>query len=272
MGSRSARVMTLVAWLVPGTVVAGPLPDAASCSDMSAAKTYRAVSVRDGTGILTSEGVVVVLAGIAAAGALDGDAQAASRATRTLERIVTGKNISVSGNSGEDRYGRRRGQVVAVDADGNAIWLQAAMVAAGEARVAPQMDSGGCTGTLLRVEHEARLTGQGAWSDPRFAIHGPDELERLTAAAGRFMLVEGVVRRIGESDGRIYLDFGRRFNEDFSVIIPRDAHKAFTSTGIDLRALEGARVRVRGIVTLRGGPAIELREPAAMEWLKADGA
>jgi endonuclease YncB( thermonuclease family) len=261
-----------MAWLAPAAVFAGPMPDVAACADARDARAYRVLSARDGTSIATAEGAVILLAGIVSAGELDGDARAASRATEELNRLAAGKNISVIGRTREDRYGRISGQAVIVDGEAKPIWLQAAMVAAGEARVAPQMDSGGCAALLLSAERDARASGQGAWSDPRFAIHGPDELERLTAAEGRFMLVEGVVRRVGESGGRIYLDFGRRFNEDFSVIVPRDAHKAFTNAGIDLRSLEGARVRVRGVVSKRGGPAIELRDPAALERLKAGGA
>lgn len=265
------RALMLIAWLASGAAFAAPLPEVSACAKEPAAQTYRALSARDGTSIATAEGIIVTLAGIVAAGDLDGDPQAVSRAAETLHRLVAGKNISVIG-SGFDRYGRTTGQVVVRDSGEKAVWLQAAMVAGGEARVAPQTAGHGCASVLLRAEGEARAAGHGAWSSPRFAIHGPDEVQRLTAAEGRFMLVEGVIRRVGESGGRIYLDFGSRFNEDFSVIVPRDAHKAFTSSGIDLRILEGARVRVRGIVTLRGGPAIELRDPAALEWLKADGA
>jgi micrococcal nuclease len=268
MGSRVALRMALVAGFAVALDSAIAMPTD-SCMQAPGSKTYRALSARDGTSIVTSEGEVIVLAGIVSAGNLDGDPQAAIRAAEALDRLVKGKTISMSGDA-RDRYGSLKGHVVVVQETGS-IWVQGAMVGLGEARVAPQMDTA-CAPALLRIESEARAGGQGSWSDPRFAIHGPDDLLQLTAAEGRFMVVEGVVRRVGESGEHIYLDFGRRFNEDFSVIVPRDAHKAFTTAGIDLRSLEGARVRVRGILTLRGGPAIELRHPAAMEWLKAGGA
>lgn len=268
MGSRGMRVMVVAA----GFAAASSFSAAADpCTDMTGAQIFHAVAVRDGTSIATSEGAGIALAGIVAAAELDGDAEAAKRAAQALDRLVTGRQILVrAGAERPDRYGRIVGQV-AVMGSGSPLWVQGAMLEAGEARVSA-VSSGSCTAALLRAEAAARTAGKGTWSDPRFAVHGAGDLERLTAAEGRFMVVEGLVRRTGESGGRIYLDFGQRFNEDFSVIVPRDAHKAFTNAGIDLRSLEGARVRVRGVVIVRGGPAIELRDPAAIERLKAGGA
>lgn len=265
--------VTLTMAMAAGFAVIGADPAAAmsdACTSSGPAHRYHAISGRDGGSILTKEGPVIVLAGIVAAGELDGDPQASARAAEMLDRLVSGRTISVQGDV-RDRYGRFSGQVFVMQ-DTGSVWIQAAMVAAGEVRVAPQMDVSGCTAVLLQMESEARASGHGVWSDSRFAVRGSSDLQQLTEAEGRFMVVEGVVRRIGESAGRIYLDFGRRFNEDFSVIIPPDAHKAFTSAGIDLRSLEGTRVRVRDIVSLRGGPAIELRDPAALESLRAGGA
>ncbi len=266
MGWRKAGVTVVLAGCVSAawpalTATAEPK----QCAGASPVETFRAVSAPDGTMIVTQEGEVIRLAGIVAPGELDKDVDAAGRATKALHGLVAGKTISVRAKAGRDRFGRIAGQVELAD---GSQWVQAALVAAGVARVAPQIEGGSCVTALLAVEQQARLKGSGLWSDPRFAVHGPEDLAELSAAEGRFMLVEGVVRRVGESGGRVYLDFGRRFNEDFSVIVPRDAHKAFTSAGIDLRSLGGVRLRVRGVVSMRGGPAIELREPSAMELVK----
>ena len=72
--------------------------------------------------------------------------------------------------------------------------------------------------------------------------------------------------------GRLFLDFGRRFNQDFSIVIPRGARAAFAAAGVDLKALAGKRVRARGVLYIWGGPALELRIPTALEIVGADGA
>ena len=55
-------------------------------------------------------------------------------------------------------------------------------------------------------------------------------------------------------------------------MIPRDARAAFAAVGVDLKALTGKRVRARGILVSWGGPAIEVKLPAALEILDRDGA
>jgi endonuclease YncB( thermonuclease family) len=247
---------------LPRAYAAEAFPSCASAQSTS----FQAVGVRDGVTIVTKEGELVRLAGVVVPGSLDGDEPAAERARMTLLARIQGEQIFVRGGS-RDRYGAINGEVLA----GN-VWLQAEQVKAGNARVAAHPDAAGCRAALLKFEQEARLVGHGNWSNPRFAIHGPNDMAELTAAEGRFMLVEGFVRRIGESGKRIYLDFGVKFNEDFSVIVPADANKAFTNAGIDLRSLAGVRLRVRGVVSIQGGPAIVVRDPSALEILKADGA
>jgi hypothetical protein len=78
------------------------------------------------------------------------------------------------------------------------------------------------------------------------------------------------VQRVGESGGRTFLDFGRRYTQDFTIVVPRASQSAFQAAGIDLKAMRGKRVRVRGVLYSFGGPAIEARLPAALEVLDGE--
>jgi endonuclease YncB( thermonuclease family) len=267
MGSPNALILAMCAGCIAAALdVRATSAEPAKCAGGSPAETFHAVSAPDGSMIVTKEGGVIRLAGIVAPGESDRDIHAGEQAAKALQNLVAGKKILVRTKAGgRDRYGRIVGQVELAE---GAEWIQAALVTAGVARVAPQIDGGGCAVALLALERQARSRKAGLWAEPNFTVRGSQEIAELTAAEGRYMLVEGVVRRVGESGGRVFLDFGARFNEDFSVIVPRDAHKAFTNAGIDLRSLKGARLRVRGIVSMRGGPAIELRDPSAMELVK----
>lgn len=266
MGSRNTLKFALAAALISAPLLPRAALAEIKCAGTLAPQIFHAATAPDGSMIVTREGEIIRLAGIAVPGELDRDADANGRAAKTLNALVAGKKISVSAQSGaKDRYGRIVAQVELVD---ESKWIQAELIAAGVARVAPQFDVGQCTLALLKIEREAIKEKAGLWSEPRFAVQQASDITELSDAEGRYMVVEGRVRRVGESAGRVYLDFGGRFNEDFSVIVPREANKAFTNAGIDLRSLEGIRLRVRGIVSMRGGPAIELFDPSAMELLK----
>jgi len=217
-----------------------------------------------------SDGREVRLAGVVAANDLDGDEQAAWDAAQALARIVAGRTLALHGRSETDRYGRMIAQIALVDPEPR--WLQAALVADGILRVAPEAGEPACAASLLPFEHQARAARAGLWSEPRFALQKADDLTALNAAAGRFAVVEGIVTRVGEAGSRLFLDFGRRYMEDFTPVVSRDARQAFASAGIDLKALKGKKVRARGVLFPWGGPAIELRKPAALEVVDGEGA
>jgi hypothetical protein len=143
-------------------------------------------------------------------------------------------------------------------------------VSAGQARVWPGSGDPDCAERLLRLERQARGLERGIWSDAAFSLLHANAIPDAAVAAGRFALVEAAIYRVGEAGGRIFLDFGRRYREDFTIVIPREAQAAFASVGVDLRSLSGKRVRARGVLFNWGGPAMELWQPAALELIEAD--
>lgn len=220
------------------------------------------LGARDGMTLRLKEGGEVRLAGIVTPTEHDGGVDAAQRAATVLDRLLAGRRVVVYAAAERDRYGRLVAQVVAGGA-----WVQAALLRAGMARAMPADDAADCTAALLDAERRARMARAGFWGSELFAIEHASAVADLTAASGRFMLVEANVRRVGESGGRLYLDFGRRFTKDFTIVIPRTAQPAFAAAGMDLRGLAGKRVRARGVLFFWGGPALELHNPAALELL-----
>jgi hypothetical protein len=87
----------------------------------------------------------------------------------------------------------------------------------------------------------------------------------LEAERGRFVLVEGKVLSVRESGATVYMNFGRRWTRDFSVTVLRRQQKAFAAAGVELKKLEGHRVRVRGWIERRGGPIIAAAAPEQIE-------
>lgn len=235
-----------------------------SCPEArDALETVQATSARDGATLRLQDGREVRLAGVVAANELDGDS-AAARAAEMLNARIAGKALTLFGRAGTDRYGRLVAQVAVKDGTG---WLQAELVSDGSLRVAPEASKISCAQPLLGLEAKARAGHQGLWQEARFAVEQADNIGSLTQASGRFAVVEGVIARVGETASRTYLDFGRRYNRDFSIMIPRSARAGFAAAGIDLKRLRGKHVRVRGVLFSSGGPAIEIRKPASLEIL-----
>ena len=78
-------------------------------------------------------------------------------------------------------------------------------------------------------------------------------------------MVEGNVLSVRESGGTIYVNFGRRWTEDFTVTALKRNERTFSDAGLPLKKLEGRRVRIRGTVEERGGPWIEAMHPGQIE-------
>ena len=69
-----------------------------------------------------------------------------------------------------------------------------------------------------------------------------------------------------ESGATIYVNFGRRWTRDFTVIILRRMSRAFTAAGIEPKKLKGRRIRVRGWPEQRGGPINTAEAPEQIEF------
>jgi hypothetical protein len=93
-----------------------------------------------------------------------------------------------------------------------------------------------------------------------------DNLTDVLAEQGRFALVEGRVLSVRESGATIYVNFGRRWTEDFTVTILKRNERNFTVAGLEPKKLAGRQIRVRGWIEERGGPWIEATRPEQIEF------
>lgn len=162
-----------------------------------------------------------------------------------------------------DRWGRR---VVRLSSPGRATSIQEDLVAAGAVRVRPESGDARSLAALLAAEARAREERAGLWSLSEYGIFRADQAE---TAIGAFNLVEGVVVSAGALKGRLYLNFGEDYRDDFTVTAPSRAAKSWATNGLDLAALEGARLRVRGFVERINGPSIETDQREAIERLES---
>jgi micrococcal nuclease len=191
----------------------------------------------------------------------------ADEAKALLEERARGRGVELwHGGARGDRHGR----VLAHAVTDRGEWLQASLLAAGLARVYTFRDNRAKAQEMLALEAEARRRGLGVWSHPFYRVRAAEELARgnWRSALDSFVLVEGRVMRSAEVKGRSYLNFGEDWRSDFTVSVAPQDRRLFERAGLDLAALEGARVRVRGWLEARNGPAIEATHPEQIERLE----
>jgi micrococcal nuclease len=76
---------------------------------------------------------------------------------------------------------------------------------------------------------------------------------------------------VADVQGRFFLNFGSDYKKDFTgAISPKDA-RSFASAGLDIKSLEGKKVRLRGWIYERNGPAMDLTHPEQVESLQNGG-
>lgn len=253
------------------------IPPSSGCR-LEAFGSGRVTAVLDGRTFVLADGREVRLYGIEVP-PMPGSGQAAAprseaagpvadgglAAAAALAALVTGNEITLKHlRPASDRYGRLLAEAF-VTHEGAEIAVGRAMVAQGYARVAGRPGGAACTADLLATERGARAAQLGLWGDPRYVSRRAENPGEVLAERGRFTLVEGKVVSVRESGGTIYVNFGRRWQQDFTVTISKRNERLFTAAGLEPRKLAGRRVVVRGWIEERGGPWIEAAAPEQIE-------
>lgn len=261
-------IVSLAAALVTGLAAAS----AEACETLRMAPGGLVVEVVDGDTVRLDSGLVVRLIGTQAPKlplGRDGVPTwpLAPEAKAELEAFALNKTVLL-GYGGEmvDRYERALAHVF-VETDGEPLWAQYHMVQNGWARVYSFPDNRQCLDQLYVAEGRARAERLGIWADPYYSVRAADRPDLLLERGGGYELVEGRVLLADRSGSRVYLNFGRFWNEDFTAVIEAPALRLFASDGIDPLTLEGALIRVRGWVDDRDGPRIEVTHPEQIEVL-----
>jgi endonuclease YncB( thermonuclease family) len=224
--------------------------------------TGRVAQVSDGRTLLLADGREVRLAGIEvpASDSTVGRAARATLAEWTLDQAV----ILRQAGPERDRYARITAHVFTEGA-GTGRSLQQRLLAAGYARLSMRAGERACAAESLQFEHRAREAKLGLWADPYYQLQRAEHAAEVLAHRGRFAIVEGTVLSVRESGGTIYVNFGRRWSEDFTATIPKRSERAFAAAGIEPKQLERRRIRVRGWIEERGGPWVEVTRPEQVE-------
>jgi endonuclease YncB( thermonuclease family) len=239
-------------------------PAAAACG--VAVGAGKIAEVTDRLELRIADGRLVRLAGLDLPARQRGEPETAAGALALLRDRFVGQEVAlVSFAAKSDRWGRVLADLSLVGASGEGQSVAKTLISGGFARVRPEFETRACLAERLAAEALARNAGLGLWNDPDYSILDAADVEELTERDGRFVLVEGVVRRVGVGGARLYLDFGGRGG--FTVIVARKSEAAFQSAGVPVTALAGEKIRVRGVLDDRFGPRLEIAEPLLIERL-----
>nr|WP_207160497.1 thermonuclease family protein [Rhodospirillum rubrum] len=231
----------------PALAASGP-------EDLPLLGTGECLEARGGETVVLRGGQVVRLAEI-----IGPETQGAARTQAALGALVVGQTLRLYGESPRaDRYGRLHAH--GVTADGR--WVQGALVEAGLARVVVRDGESALSGALLALEERARRAGRGLWPPASAASPPPGA---LAATEDGFQVVEGRIVSAARAGRRIYLNFGADWRSDFTVSLSEAMLGRLLAMGRDPLAWAGRPVRVRGWVTRRNGPLLDLPHPMALE-------
>lgn len=187
----------------------------------------------------------------------------AKEARAMLAHLLAGQ-VRIEELAPPDRWGRRIARVL----DAGGVSLQETLTEAGAVRVLPESADDAFIRRLLDREDEARAARRGLWRLSAYRIRNADD---ASDAVGGFHLVEGVILAAVKHGGRIYLNFGEDFRNDFTATAKSSAARRWRKDDlIDLESLAGARVRTRGYVAWINGPSVEIAHPLQIERLYTD--
>lgn len=259
---------------VTAAVLAGINPAAAvGCEGLRMVPGGIVVEVTDGDTVVLESGLVVRMIGTQAPKLPLGREgfptwPLAPEAKAELSSLLLNKPVLL-GYGGEevDRYERALAHVFLEGDGGERLWAQHYMVQSGFARVYSFPDNRACLDQLFAAEAQARVERLGIWADPYYSVRAADRPADLLERTGRYELVEGRVLTADRSGSRVYLNFGRLWKEDFTVVLEAAALRLFARDGFDPLTLEGTLIRVRGWVDDRDGPRIEVTHPEQIEVL-----
>ena len=221
---------------------------------LSAGESGRVVDVRAGDALTLDSGLVVRLAGVEAP---HRPALGAQQAIEALTKLTQGQAVTLYyGGARRDRYGRAIAQV---RLGRHGVWVQDALLRAGEVRVHTWPDNSALAGITLAAEARARIANKGLWAMPPYRVLLPSEAAAVTG----FTIIEGRVARASAKPGSVWLDFAEGGT---AILVPAQAVPAFRVAGVNFQALSGRLVRVRGWVS---GGVLTLDHPAALERLSS---
>ncbi len=250
----------------PGETVAKP----ATCQ-LDPGTSHTVARVIDGETIVLDDGREVRLIGALAPRA--GDTAAASgtwpaekSAIAFLSQQIIGERVQLAFGDGPrtDRYGRLLAHVF-MGSGANRQWVQGELLAAGWARAYTLSGATACADELLVHERVARLGAIGLWGFESYRTLAASRPSQVMKRRNHFERVSGQISTVARTASGVYLNFGRDWKTDFTIVVGKDTLKREPDFASRLETLANQSVTVRGWIERRNGPMIEVFHSSQLE-------
>ncbi len=247
---RSARLRNFRVHAAGVTAICLAFGQSAFACDLAAQGDGRVAAIIDGRTMRLDDGREIRLAGIE----LPVGSQDRQHAHAALAALTEGRAVSLRGSDdAPDRYGRQTGFAFGDRAETS---IQTALLEQGAAMMSPMIDAT-CLPQLSEAENIARRARRGIWANPA-ALKNAERPGDILTALGQFGVVEGKVLSVRQAGAVTYVNFGRRWTQDFAVTLSKRTVTAFEEAQITVKSFENRNIRVRGWIGQRGGPRIEV--------------
>ena len=224
---------------------------AQDCSpDAASAETVTIAAVDADNRIRLQDGRLIQLAGL-------------DTASLRLPSLA-GREVSLFSAGLPDRHGAIHAGFMLDGAD-----LAAKLVQTGNGIVRPHPDERLCFAEILGLEERSRRDGLGLWRDPGYAVANASVPETVLKLADRFAIIAGKVEHIGETKDAVWIDFGKIWRTDVTIVVSKRVWPRFEAAGLTMGQIRGRGIRARGVITIRSGPRMDITEPAAIELIDA---
>jgi hypothetical protein len=166
---------------------------------------------------------------------------------RAIVPLRPGETIAFGALDEPDRWARLPAVVFALPDGGDPVWLQEHLAASGRAAVRHEPALGACWPLLATAEAKAK--------------DRPD----LPAEPGRFARIEGRVGRVGEGRSAHFLSVFDAGGVRVTGVIQKRHLRRIQQGGVDVQALSGHIVRLRGVRGLRNPQTIAVTRAEQIE-------
>lgn len=200
-----------------------------------------------------------------------------------LEKLLNGKKAILYQTTKTDkgRSNRMGYQLAHIEtsaaqpADGENVqnlWIQGFLLMNGLVRARPNPRNPEMAAQMYALEQIARAKKIGLWDPEKYPAYqilptGSTEIPRNS-----FAIVEGTVKSAAQIKNTTYLNFGNNWRDDFTIGIESAVRRQILKEKPDmnLQALGGKNIRVRGWVEDYNGAFIRLEHPSLIEFLPDD--
>lgn len=167
--------------------------------------------------------------------------------------LVEGKPVTIElDTQHRDKYRRLLGYVFV-----NGTFVNARLIEQGLAVCYPRPPNVKYAESLFDSQKKARTEGRGLWAECSPVLHG-----EAGNHVGKIKIVRGRVEDVAYKSKAVFLNFGKDWREDFTVVVFRDSLEFFRDKGIDsLLFYKGKTVEVLGRIRERNGPEIIINTP-----------